>query len=259
MNKLGVAVTLALLVGTTVATPQDLRIGESCDLAISGGDDKESFLQFDRELRTALSEEDPVIMSLLVGFPLRVNSDGGTIQINNAAALQSRFQEIFPPAIRSAVLDQRLKFISCNSRGIMYANGLVWVEITMQGRYQIFTINLPDIETEGAPKPKLNFVCDAEQHRVVIDLNADGTPRYRAWNKPRSLTEPPDLEIATGTKHYEGSGPCGYPVWKFHADDVTYTLFRGGCSTDSDPPFKGSRGSFGVKVGRKSQQHWTCY
>ncbi len=259
MSKLGVSVALALLLAATVATAQDLRIGESCDLERAGGSDKENFLQFDHELRVALCEQDPVIMSLLVGFPLRVNGGKGTTLISNAASLQARFQDVFPSAVRSAVLDEPVESVWCSYRGIMYGNGRLWAGVTMEGRYQLTAINLPDVETEEATKPKLDFVCDAEKHRVVIDLNADDTPRYRSWNKPRSLTEPPDLEVATGTKDYEGTGPCAHPIWRFQAGDAEFTIDRGGCFADSNPPLpQGYRGSLEVKVGRKSQS-WTCY
>ena len=259
MNRLAVGLTLVLLLVPILVRAQDLRISESCDLAKPGGENKDDFLRFDHELRVALSKQDAAIMSLLVGYPLAINGEGAPSRSVVRVLLQARFEDIFPPAIRSAVVDEPVDSVWCSYRGIMYGHGQVWVEVTKQGRYQISTINLP--RSEGAPVEgaKLDFVCDAEEHRVVIDLDTEGTPRYRAWNKPRSLTEPPDLEIATGTKDYEGTGPCAHPIWRFEAGESMYTLSTGGCFADSNPPLpQGYRGLLEVKVGRKSQS-WTCF
>ena len=119
MIKLWLALPVAIFFfAADTAISQDMRLGESCNLSIAGAPDKESFLAFDRELRYALSKQDPMVMSLLVGFPLRVNDGAGSILVNDATALQARFEDVFPPKIRSAVLDHKVESVSCNFGGI---------------------------------------------------------------------------------------------------------------------------------------------
>ena len=53
----------------------------------------------------------------------RINGGvGGTISLDDAAALQARFSEVFPAAVRAAVLDERPEDIFCNWSGIMYGD-----------------------------------------------------------------------------------------------------------------------------------------
>lgn len=238
---------------------QEERLGEYCDLSIPGGPGKDSFLAFDQELRLALSKEDPVAMSFLVYFPLRVNHEGTTIYIEDAATLQARFQETFPASVRSTVLNQKPETVFCNWSGIMYGNGRVWLRATDQ-RYALSTINLPDENDKdrtGRP-PQLNFVCNTEAHRVAIDTDSSGHIRYRAWKVPRPVTDKPDVELSSGTLDIEGSGSCSRPVWLFTRGHTEVTVWTRGCSPDSSPPPEGRRGSLEITVGGQTR-HWWCY
>ncbi len=72
-------------------------------------------------------------MAFLVQFPLRINSETGKYSLNDPAALQSRFQEVFPAAVRKAILDQKVQEISCRDEGIAYGNGDAWVNVAKFG------------------------------------------------------------------------------------------------------------------------------
>jgi len=87
----------ALLIASSQALGQDAQPSASCDLQVT------AFVAFDRELRAALTGEDKVAMALLVKFPLRINSDRGSYSLNDPAALQSRFSEVFSPKVRASV------------------------------------------------------------------------------------------------------------------------------------------------------------
>src|SRR5512141_1446495 len=90
-------------------TAPDSGLGASCNLAVLGVTDKRDFLHFDRELRAALAAQDVAALSLLVNFPLRVNyAEGSTIALDNPAALQQRFAEIFSPRLRKIVGVQKV-------------------------------------------------------------------------------------------------------------------------------------------------------
>ena len=259
MIKLWLALPVAIFFfAADTAISQDMRLGESCNLSIAGAPDKESFLAFDRELRYALSKQDPMVMSLLVGFPLRVNDGAGSILVNDATALQARFEDVFPPKIRSAVLDHKVESVSCNFGGIMYGNGDLWVYVTEQG-YEVAAINLPRSQRKVPVLPKLDFVCDAEKHRVVVDALPGRAYRYRAWDKPRSITERPDVEVSTGTKEYQGTGPCRHPIWTFADGDSEMVVSGLGCSAASNQPPAGARGTLDVSVTKEENGHWWCY
>ena len=121
-----VTVVLVLLAGTPAFTG-DSALGRSCDLTIVGATDKQAFLRFDKELHTALSQQDVAATALLVRFPLRINyPDGSTILISNVKALQTRFTEAFPPTVRSAVIKQKADEVFCRDEGIMYGRGELW-------------------------------------------------------------------------------------------------------------------------------------
>jgi hypothetical protein len=255
--------TLALAFFITIlanpAFPQAAALGPNCDLSVIGATETKSFLTFDRELREALSKQDAGMTALLVKYPLRINDDRGSYYLHDAASFGFRFQEVFTPAVREAVLKQRSDTIWCNSTGIMYGDGVVWVNQKGQG-YAIETVNQP--LASGPPKRPMGaveFVCDSEKHRVIVDLGANGVPRYRAWNKPRSFTEKPDMEIPDGKKEYEGSGSCRYFFWTFTSGSTKYRLDEpGGCFEDSHQPPTDSHGSLNVSVPGKPDVSWWC-
>jgi len=262
-KQLATAVILMLVLATRPAFGAEAVLGGSCNLDAVGAPEAQGFLAFDQELRAALSRNDPAAMALLVAFPLGVNHpDGSKILLGNAAALQSRFSEVFTPTVRSAVLKQKLDAVFCNYTGIMYGKGEVWIRADVQGkelRYRVAAVNLPagDIKQPIPRAPKLLFVCDAEAYRVVIDSIAGGTLRYRAWNKPRSLTAKPDMEIASGAQDTEGTGPCAHGIWTFKKGSAEYTVSTLGCTEGSPPP--GVTGDLEVSIGGKPEHRWWCY
>ena len=249
-----------LLIASYSAFSQSARLGNSCDLAAVGAKDTQGFLMFDQELRAAISTQDAVPMALLVRYPLRINEgDHGSYSLNDPAALQSHFAEVFPPAVRAAVLKQKPETVFCTSTGVTYGDGALWIGTT-GGRYVIEVINLPGVRGASRPRtvPKIEFVCDAEKHRIVIDGGANGAPRYRAWNKPRPLTETPDLEIPAGTADFEGTDACEYSFWTFVSGTAKYRIEGGrGCASDSSWP-QDATGKLGVSVGGKPPLSWWC-
>lgn len=255
-----VMLVLILLAGPVFAS--DTALGPSCDLTVVGTTDKETFLRFHTELRTAIARRDMAAMALLVRFPLRINfSDGSTISLDNVKALQTRFAETFPASVKVAILDQTLNNITCSYQGIMYGRGHVWVEpvdTRGKGRYRVIAINVP---AAGSHRPASNvggleFVCDTESYRIVIDTNSLGRLRYRSWNQPRAVTDKPDLEIVPGTESGEGSGGCARRIWKFQKGATEFNVGELGCTDGSEP--KGTTGELEVLSGDQVQQRSWC-
>jgi hypothetical protein len=142
MKGLLLHTTALMLVAASTAFCQGARLGASCDLSLLGATETKSFLAFDQELRGALSKQDAVSMALLVQFPLRINADAGSYSLNDPAALQSHFQEVFSAAVRTAVLNQRTAIVFCNYQGAMCGKGVVWINLTSHG-YAVRVVNLP--------------------------------------------------------------------------------------------------------------------
>ena len=118
----------ALAIATT-AFAQDATLSDPCH-AMPTGDltAAKNFLTFDRfdkELRIALTQKDALALSFLVTFPLRVNDAGGTISLNNAAALKTHFEEVFTPIVRKEILSQKIETTGCRPGGIGYGRGVI--------------------------------------------------------------------------------------------------------------------------------------
>ncbi len=260
VRRLAISGTVILTVLLRTALPQTAVVGKNCDLAVLGANEAKTFLAFDRELRSALSKQDAGMMALLVRNPLRINDDRGSYYVEDAASLQGRFHDIFPPAVRQAVLNERPEAIECSYRGIMYGDGVVWVNPTNKG-YLIWTINLPAASrsTRAAVPGNVEFACETKQHRVIVDIGAQGAPRYRAWNKPRPLTEEPSMEVTQGKRTFEGTGPCAHPVWTFTRGSTTFIVEGMDCSSDSDPPPDGANGRLEVLAGDRPEATWWCF
>ena len=68
----------------------------------------------------------------------------------------------------------------------------------------------------------LDFVCDTPKHQIIIDSDQQIQYRYRAWNKPKAISEPPDMEVDAGKLDMLGTGPCVHDEWKFTKGKTTF-------------------------------------
>ncbi|HWE83751.1 MAG TPA: hypothetical protein VG267_02325 [Terracidiphilus sp.] len=238
------------------------RLGDECDLSILGATDTKGFLEFDTELRAALTKQDPVALAFLVRFPLDVNeAPGDSYSLNDAGALQRHFVQVFGAKVRQAVLNSPVRALMCRDEGVMYGNGEVWVEATKFG-YAVSAVNVEAAAAAtGAARPQIKYECQTEKHRIVIDEGADRAARYRSWDRPHSVTGDPDLVITRGDSTFQGTGVCAYPQWTFKNATVTYTVDGAlGCLGDSEPPPpKGASGHLLVKVPGKPEVFQWCF
>lgn len=196
------------------------------------------------------------MLALLLKYPFRVNDDRGSYYLHDAASFSGRAREIFTPLVRETVLNQHVETIWCNYTGIMYGDGVVWVN-PKDGGFAIEAVNIP--AKLGSPKSVSNsieFVCSAEKHRVIVDHDKEGKLRYRSWNKPRSLIEKPDFEISGGKQHFEGTGPCVHAIWQFNGGSTNFSVTQvGGCFPDAP---KDAIGLLEVSVTGKETIGWLC-
>ena len=100
------------------------------------------------------------------------------------------------------------------------------------------------------------FFCDAAKHTVIVSTTSSGEYLYRAWNKPKHITQKPDMEIIGGTEVVEGTGPCRYAAWSFAKGNVQYVVSTLGC-TEAMPP-AGATGSLAVYIDGELRKSWWC-
>lgn len=249
---------LVLAVSTTLVTSSHTGATDVCPGPSGGANDREELLRFDSELRTALSAGDVASTALLVSFPLRVN-DSGTIFLADARTFQARFAEVFPPSIRKAVLETEPEQVLCFWRydSTMYGLGEVWVSRVRQGAFQRFAVVAVNVNAAPIPlSPQLDFVCNGDLYRAIIESNSDQSARLRTWEQPRLLTDVPDIDISGGEMRLEGSGSLTYRVWEFHDRD-TKVVVTDGVDFESSPP--GALGALFLSViGEGDSESW-CY
>jgi hypothetical protein len=220
------------------------------------------FDQFNRELRDAITRQDAVALAFLVTFPLRVNDAGGTISLNDAAALMTHFQEVFTPAVRKEILSDDADKGACGAEGIGYGRGVIWVNASERG-YSIWSVNrdaAPPYQNMYRNTPKIDYVCQTLSHRIVVDTMVGGGLRYRSWNKPRPTTGTPDLQMSEGKATFEGTNVCAVPIYTFHNSTAIYRVEGGlGCYADSDHVPKDASGRLEVTAAGKTLTEQWCY
>jgi hypothetical protein len=257
---------VAVSLSATAMLSQEARRSDPCN-ALSGAEPAAAknfltFDKFDKELRLAITKQDAVAMAFLVTFPLRVNDAGGTISLDDAAALKTHFQEVFTPAVREEILSEKNEEVGCNDEGIGYARGVIWVNASKLG-YAIWSVNRDSVPpySKNYRKPsKINYVCQTQTHRIGVDTVAGGVLHYRAWNKPRHVTESPDLEMAKGDGSFEGTGLCAYPVYTFRNGATAYRVEGGlGCFGLADGVPNEATGRLEVTVAGKPPTDSWCY
>jgi hypothetical protein len=195
----------------------------------------------------------------LVKFPLHINeTGGGMISLTNAAALKSHFGEVFTPAVRKQILSQTsddVEGVDCDEEHISLAKGVITVIATERG-YAISAVS-----QNGTITPETYFICQTQSHRIVVDAVAGGELRYRSWNKPRALTEAPDLALTKGEITIEGNR-CGDPVYAFKNGTTEYRVEGSlNCypTLEIYAPPKGATGRLEVTVAGKQAADLWCY
>jgi hypothetical protein len=215
------------------------------------------FTHFDTELRSALRRNDPVALSFVVRFPLRVNTSDGTLTIPDASSLSGHYQEIFSPKVRNAILSTASEDYICRyDQGLAYKNGVTWAS-TDGHSFAMDVVNTLDTP-QKSDKPKLAYTCETKKHRISIEELPTGAARYRSWNKPKSPSGPPDVEISDGKQTFEGTGVCAYPSYTFTVGNIVYEVQGGLGCTDGSEPAKAT-GRLSVTISGKQVTDAWCF
>lgn len=113
--------------------------------------------------------------------------------------------ELFPPAVRKAIVGTKIDGLICRADGIGYADGALWAALTHQEgveRYLIASVNPATRSRDNAGR--INFLCRTAAERLVVDTDAKGTTRLRVWKRPRAVTDPPDVQLQHGVAKLRG-------------------------------------------------------
>jgi hypothetical protein len=254
---------LIVLLSSAAVLAQDAQHSDPCKAMPAAGSAAAkyflTFEQFEKELRVDITRQDAVALAFLVKFPLHVSETGGSmISLTNAAALKSHFGEVFTPAVRKQILSRTsddVDDVDCDEEYISLAGGVIAVIATDRG-YAISAVS-----QNGTVTPETYYICQTQSHRIVVDAVAGGELRYRSWNKPRAVTEAPDLVLTKGESTIEGNR-CGDPVYAFKNGATEYRVVGSlNCypTLEIYAPPKGATGRLEVTVAGKPAADSWCY
>jgi len=83
--------------------------------------------EFLTALQTAVRQGDPTQVARFMYFPLRVNTEKGVTHSYGGVTFAKKFEQIFTPALRHAVLAQDAALLKRSSRGAVVGDGRLWI------------------------------------------------------------------------------------------------------------------------------------
>lgn len=177
--------------------------------------------------------------------------------IPDAASLQGHMQMVFTQATRKKILASGANDTICKWDGYGLANGTLWLSAT-KGRWLISSVHVEQPSSGPKGAPRLVYSCETKTHRITISEATSTTFHYRSWNKPKALTETPDLDLLGGKQTYQGTGVCATPTYTFTRGNVTIAVDGAlGCSDGSEPPK--ATGHLTVTIGDKTVTDTYCF
>lgn len=91
------------------------------------------------QLQKATSANDKRAVSLMIYYPLNIIVEGHKNRIRSKSALVNRYDEIFTPKVKSAIVNQKPEKLFVNSTGFMIGRGELWFD-EINGNFKIVTI-----------------------------------------------------------------------------------------------------------------------
>ncbi|WP_368229503.1 hypothetical protein [Aeromonas sp. R10-1] len=215
--------------------------------------DEGEFIYFDSDLRKALESSSLDQLSTMIKYPLRITgTEWGAIAITNPNSLRDNYSRIFTKEVVNAILKTNPNGIVSSSDGIHYSDGnnsnasvgVIALYVDKKLAYKIGSINLPLTAERKHSKDEtgITYQCETKKHMILIDSMPNNLYRYRSWNKPRKITEKPDVEIKDPKAwRPQGTGACSYTLWDFSRGNISYQIDEGSpCGEQSIPDKKGS-------------------
>ena len=101
------------------------------------------------------------------------------------------------------------------------------------------------------------FACRTSKHTVTINLLLSGAYQYTAWNKPKKISDEPDMVVVGGEEIIEGTGVCRYTRWEFNNSTVQYIVSTPVTCTEAITP-PNVTGQLSVFVNDEYKKSWWC-
>jgi hypothetical protein len=89
-----------------------------------------SYAAFLKRLKSAVRTDDHDVVLKLIGFPLRVNSNGRLRLYPDAGSVRADYDRIFTPKVTQAILGQRFDRLFGRDQGLMIGDGEIWFDHT---------------------------------------------------------------------------------------------------------------------------------
>jgi hypothetical protein len=101
-------------------------------------------VDFMTELQKRLKASDKSGLAELVNYPLRVNlRNTSPLIAKDRAAFLRELDRVYSPAVAGVLLKQDPRDVSCNAKGIMLGDGIVWADNGSGGHLGVIAINAP--------------------------------------------------------------------------------------------------------------------
>src|SRR6185369_8686083 len=88
---------------------------------------------------------------------------------------------------------------------------------------------------QDSPASRVVFACNADKHRVIVEVGKTGDVRCRLWNRPRPVKEKPDVVVAEGKTDSLGTAPCTHWIWTCKRGSTTLVVSELGCPEEMPP------------------------
>ncbi len=94
--------------------------------------DADQYEQVFKALQQGVASGDRAAVAMLVRYPVRVDTDGNTREIADAATFQREYDSIVTPPVARAITAQSFDTVFANWQGVMIGNGQVWLNGTCE-------------------------------------------------------------------------------------------------------------------------------
>ena len=102
------------------------------------GINEKEIVRFLGYLKRAIKENDKSAVSSLVSFPFKTFQKGKRVEVYSKQTFLKHYDSIFNEKVKKAILDQTIKDLFINSKGVMIGNGELWFgKVLTDNKFQI--------------------------------------------------------------------------------------------------------------------------
>ena len=102
------------------------------------------------------------------------------------------------------------------------------------------------------------FRCVTVKHIIIISEPIKGTYHYRSWNKPKAISDKPDMDLKSKEVSVEGTGACRHTEYSFKTGKVEFSLDDDVSCIEGNPPAN-AVGNLNILVNGELKNHYYCF